>query len=95
MSFFLVYLLGFCKVNVICGILSIYFATERKKYLWTPFIVGLIMSFMALCTEIERDLYNLGGISPLTIIVNGVNLGVALIFFILIRRELNKQPDEQ
>ena len=53
------------------------------------------MSFMALCTEIERDLYNLGGISPLTIIVNGVNLGVALIFFILIRRELNKQPDEQ
>ena len=50
---------------------------------------------MALCTEIERDLYNLGGISPLTIIVNGVNLGVALIFFILIRRELNKQPDEQ
>ena len=89
------YLLGYCIFTIICGSLSLSSAKKGNKNPWIPFIVGAVIFVLGLIGSIRGDQLRLGGISMATVIENGVDFIVGLIFFFLIRAEQKKHAGEQ
>ena len=77
------YLLGTQVLPLITCLISFAWAKTPGKKIWAPFLIGIIITLLALYGSIAKDQLNYGTISGMTALQFGLSAALFLIFGLL------------